>query len=194
MKDLSNTALLNLGTIAAYRKTFGVVMATTRQLHFCSIQVNSPASVSIMILVLPALKEILLANKCQKSQKSTGHPNTQFLHLQVACPDGISNTCAAKPPKNIILIIQRWSMARRSGDNAGIYWSMETHPASLPQLVEVFSGFPELRQPLHGHLAVFTWWPGCKILKIWFRWNKWCETSSNLAVLASWYQLPTWHT
>jgi len=32
---------------------------------------------------------------------------------------------------------------------------METHPASLPQLVEVFSGFPELRQPLHGHLGGF---------------------------------------
>lgn len=30
-----------------------------------------------------------------------------------------------------------------------------THPAGLSQLVEVFSSFPELRQPLHGHLAGF---------------------------------------
>lgn len=133
-------------------------MATIRQLHFCSIEVNSPASVSIMILVLEALKEILkffLQTNAKNHKNRLDTPTPNFCTFRLLVRMAFQTLAPPSLPKTKIFIIRRWSMARRSGDNAGIYWSMETHPASLPQLVEVFSGFPELRQPLHGHLAGF---------------------------------------
>ena len=98
MKDLSNTAMVNLG----------------------SIDVNSPAFVSVMILVLEGLDKVISSYKeCQNHLLDW--TQTPKAHLQVACPGGISNTCGAKPPQRIF-IIQRWSMASRSGHKYdGIY-------------------------------------------------------------------------
>lgn len=168
-------------------------MATIRQLHFCSIEVNSPASVSIMILVLEALKEFWNSSckKCQnhKNRLDTNTKHPFILHLQVACPGGISNTCAAKPPKMARMARRKWWFS---------CWNLLIPNWRIPQAFRNSLKCSPVSRNSGSHSMgtwrVFTWWTGCKILKIWFRWNKCCETSSNLAVLASWYQLPTWHT